>query len=211
MRLSVVVIFHDMQREAARTLYSLAEKYQTGVTDTYEVIAIDNGSAAPLDAGTVEAMGANFRYHFFPTDSVSPAEAINHGAAMAEGELVAVICDGARMATPGLVANTLTAANSFREPFVCALSWHIGPKVQNMSILEGYDKAEEDRLLASIDWQANGYDLFTISTIAQSSASRLFLRGPAGMQLAMHLARNLPAAWRFRSAVPHAGRRLGQP
>jgi glycosyltransferase involved in cell wall biosynthesis len=174
MRLSIVGIFYDMQREAARTLRSLSEEYQADVTDSYEVIAIDNGSTAPLHPATVQAMGANFRYRFFPTDSVSPSEAVNHGVGMAKGEFVAVIVDGARMATPGLVAKTLAAASSFREPFVCSLSWHLGPKVQNWSILEGYDQAEEDRLLASIDWQANGYDLFTIATIAPSSSSGYF-------------------------------------
>ncbi len=174
MRLSVVVIFHDMRREAARTLHTLSEKYQAGVTARYEVIVIDNGSTAPLDPEMVGAMGANFRYQFVPTGSVSPAEAVNHGAAMAEGEFLAVIVDGARMATPGLVAGTLAATQPFREPFVSTLSWHLGPKVQNESILDGYDQVEEDRLLASIDWRANGYDLFTISTIAQSSRRGFF-------------------------------------
>ena len=41
-RLSIVVAFHDMAREAARTLATLAPGYQRGVAaDAYEVIAVD--------------------------------------------------------------------------------------------------------------------------------------------------------------------------
>ena len=43
--LSVVVVFHNMRREAERTLHSLSRAYQRGVDDLdYEVIVIDNGS-----------------------------------------------------------------------------------------------------------------------------------------------------------------------
>ena len=43
--LTVVVVFHNMQREAARTLHSLARAYQEGIDDLdYEVIVVDNGS-----------------------------------------------------------------------------------------------------------------------------------------------------------------------
>ena len=57
MRLSVVVVFHDMAREAPRTLHSLSPAYQRDlVTADYEVIAIDNGSTRPLDAAMVASM-----------------------------------------------------------------------------------------------------------------------------------------------------------
>ena len=43
MRLSVVVVFHDMARESARTLHSLSVAHQRDVgPDSYEVIAVDN-------------------------------------------------------------------------------------------------------------------------------------------------------------------------
>lgn len=168
--LSIVVICHNMRREAARTLYSLSPPYQTGVVPgDYEVIVIDNGSEVPLDAESVCSLGPNFRYRLFETESVSPAEAVNAGAAMAKGHLLAVIVDGARMATPGLVSTTLRAARIFDVTIVVALAWHLGPDVQNISILKGYDTAAEDKLLKDIKWQENGYDLFTISTISQSS------------------------------------------
>ena len=170
MMLSIVVIFHNMRREADRTLLSLAPSYQTGVTaDAYEVIAIDNGPSVPLDQAAVIRHGSNFNYRHFATNSVSPVEAVNAGAEIASGERIAVIVDGARMATPGLVANTLHAAAQFPHPFVCALAFHLGPDVQNDSIEAGYDQEEEDRLLESIDWSNNGYELFGISTLAKSS------------------------------------------
>jgi len=168
--LTVVVVFHNMRREAERTLYSLSTNYQVDVSgDEYEIVAIDNGSVRPLDAARVREFGANFRHHFFETESASPASAVNFGVGGATGEFIAVIVDGARMVTPGLVRESLRALKAFSKPFACALGWHLGSDVQNMTILEGYDQAEEDLLLDSIDWQNSGYRLFEISTLAQSS------------------------------------------
>jgi hypothetical protein len=168
--LSIVVIFHDMRREAERTLYTLSSAYQTGVSDAdYKVIAVDNASTYPLSTEFVHEFGSNFRYHFFETESVSPASAVNFGVRMADSESIAVIVDGARMVTPGLVSATLKALQVFAAPFVCTLAWHLGPDVQNVTIGEGYDSSEEDKLLESIEWRANGYRLFEISTLAQSS------------------------------------------
>ncbi len=170
MKLSIVVIFHDMRREAARTLRSLSLDHQRDLaSDDYEVIAIDNGSHSPLEAHAVTAGRPNFRYHFHRTGSVSPVQAVNLGADMATGELIAVIVDGARMASPGLVGETQRAARLYPDPFIYTLSWHLGPEVQNISMTQGYDQAEEDRLIEAAGWPADGYALFSISTLAQSS------------------------------------------
>lgn len=176
-KLSVVVIFHDMRREARRTLHSLCTRYQTGVdASEYEVIVIDNGSTFALSAEETQAYGPNFRYHFFATDSVSPVDAINAGVRMATGEHIAAIVDGARMATPGLIWSTLRALLLSPDPFICSLSWHLGPDIQGMSMQNGYDQDEENRLLDSINWPEDGYRLFEISTLAPSS-SKGFLAG----------------------------------
>ena len=170
-KLSIVVVFHNMVREAERTLYSLGCHYQSGVNaEDYEVIAIDNGSERPLAEDRVREFGSNFTYRFYPTESVSPARAVNFGVGLAKGNSVAVIVDGARMVTPGLIRESLRALNTLTTPFVCALGWHLGPKVQNLSMLDGYDQAEEDRLLEAIDWKNNGYRLFEVSTLALSSS-----------------------------------------
>ncbi len=168
--LTVIVVFHNMQREAERTLYSLSTDYQSGVSsEDYQVLAIDNGSAQPLAADWVNRFGPNFRYQFFATDSVSPASAINYAVNGADSEFIAVIVDGARMVSPGVIRESLRALRAFSQPFVGALGWHLGMDVQNVTILEGYDQAAEDCLLDSIGWQKNGYRLFEISTLAQSS------------------------------------------
>ena len=170
--LTIVVIFHDMQREAERTLYSLSTKYQDDVSDSdYEVIAIDNGSQSKLSEDRVCAFGPNFEFRYVETDSVSPVGAVNLGVRSAAGEYVAVIVDGARMATPCLVSATLKCLQLDRQPFVCALAWHLGPDVQRIAMEKGYNRSEEDKLLDSIDWQNNGYRLFEIATIAPSSAN----------------------------------------
>ena len=169
-KLSVVVIMHNMVREAVRTLHTLSIGYQRGVTATdYEVIVIDNASPSPLDSSAVAKCGANFSYHYFSTSSASPVDAVNHGAQLATGENLAIIVDGARMTTPGLIANSIGALQALTNPLVAALAWHLGPNVQKKSMLNGYDQTVEDELLESIDWQNDGYRLFEISTIAPSS------------------------------------------
>lgn len=170
MKLSIVVIFHNMRREAARTLYSLSPNYQRGVGSAeYEVIAIDNGSACPLDPEEVTQHGENFRYHFHATESVSPVGAVNLGSKMARSESLAVIVDGARMASPGLIRQTLMAQNLHPVPFIGALAWHIGPDIQPRSIQHGYNQDVEDQLLKAVNWRRDGYQLFDNSTIAPSS------------------------------------------
>ncbi|KMW58588.1 O-methyltransferase [Candidatus Rhodobacter oscarellae] len=177
--LSIVVIFHNMRREAARTLRSLVPPYQQGVDpQSYEVLAIDNGSSAPLDPAEVTALGPQITYHALETDSVSPVDAVNFGVSQAKGRYVAVIVDGARMASPGLIGATLSALPLKTQPFVVGLSWHLGPEVQNDSMLKGYGQTEEDQLLDSIKWPDDGYRLFEISTLAQSSNPGFFGRIP---------------------------------
>jgi len=172
--LSLIVAFHDMVREAPRTLRTLSAAYQRGVSaDDYEVIAVDVGSPRPLAEDIVAAQGPNFRLVAAPA-APSPAAAVNAAARMAAGEAIGICIDGARMLSPGIVAGILAALRMVRDPVVATLAWHLGPKVQNESILEGYDQAAEDRLLASIDWWADGYELFRIATLAASSGSGWF-------------------------------------
>jgi hypothetical protein len=168
--LSIIVILHNMRREAVRTLRSLSRELQQGLDGIrYHVIAIDNGSSLPLQPADIEPFRDNVTHIYLETDSVSPVGAVNLGAQIAKGEYVAVIVDGARMASPGLISASLLGTRLAANPFVFGLSWHLGPKMQNISMLEGYDQAVEDALLESIAWPDNGYRLFDISTIAPSS------------------------------------------
>ena len=51
-KVSVVVIIHNIEREAQRTLYSLSAAYQRHISpEDYEVLVIDNGSNPAFDPG----------------------------------------------------------------------------------------------------------------------------------------------------------------
>lgn len=168
-RLSIVVVCYDMAREVKRTLFALSDKYQIGVTsDQYEIIVIENGKQV-LDPEWVEAQGDNVRYHFHETQSASPSAAVNVGGEIAKGEYIALIVDGARIPTPGMVRYTLDAMNTFHPCLVGTLAWHLGPAVQRVSRLSGYCQAVEDDMLESIKWDQDGYRLFEVATIAPSS------------------------------------------
>ena len=168
--LSIIVAFHNMAREAPRTLYTLSPGYQRGVSDAdYEGLAEDVGSSAvPLDPDFVAGFGPNFRLHRAPA-APSPAAAINQTARLATGDAIAVCIDGARMLSPGIIRLMLAAFRAYADPVVATLAWHLGPKPQNESMLDGYDQALEDQLLDSVDWRAVGYELFRISCLAYSS------------------------------------------
>ena len=174
-RLSVIVVFHNMRREAKRTLFSLTARYQRGIAaEDYEVIAIDNASTAPLDREEVEACGDQFRYVHHQTSSVSPVGAVNLGVDLARGDQVMVCIDGARILSPRILSCTATAFRAFTSPFVCTLGLHLGQEVQNLSMTKGYGQGSEDALLDSVDWHANGYALFTVSALAMSSRGGWF-------------------------------------
>jgi hypothetical protein len=162
--LSVVVVFHNMAREAARTLFTLSRAFQREVNDlAYEVIAIDSASTQPLSAELVGSFGENFRYGYLETDSVSPVDAVNHGVERASGEFVTVMVDGAHMLSPGVLANTARALQAFDNPFVATQPTHLGPGRQDLTVKAGYNQQEEDRLLASVDWKADGYELLRLT------------------------------------------------
>lgn len=169
-KLSLVVIVYDMGREAPRTLRSLALPYHTGIgADDYEVIVMDNGSPMPLGESVVRGFGPQFRYHYVQDAAKSPADAINQGVAMARGKVVGIFIDGARIASPGLLALALRAFEQHADPVVATLGWHLGPELQQKSVLKGYDQAVEDQLLEGISWPKDGYRLFDISVLAASS------------------------------------------
>lgn len=173
--LSVIVIFHNMRREARRTLFSLTPGYQQDIgAEDYEVIAIDNASSAPLSEAEVRAFGPNFRYVFHRTSSVSPVEAVNLGVDLARSAHVVVCIDGARILSPRILSYSAKAFRAFAAPFVYTLGFHLGQEVQNHAMLKGYDQVLEDELLASVGWQEDGYALFSIAALAMSSKGGWF-------------------------------------
>ena len=169
-KLSVVIVFFNMRREATRTLHSLTTAYQRDIAiDDYEVIALDSSSTEALDGDWVESLQKNFKYRFVESDLPTPCRALNFGAAMARSNTLVNLIDGARILSPGILVYMLRAKQAFDTPFTYTIGMHLGRKPQNETLLEGYDQAVEDQLLESIPWQTDGYKLFDISSLASSS------------------------------------------
>ena len=166
-----------MQREAARTLYSLSAAYQRHIAlDDYEVIVVDNGSQPPFDGKILDDLRGKFRLICLDPAHPSPARAANRGLAEARGEMIGMIVDGARMATPRLLHFARHGCRLYERAVVTALTWHLGFDMQNWAIEAGYTKDREDALLASIEWPRDGYRLFEIGTLAGSSTDGWFIQ-----------------------------------
>lgn len=188
--LSIVVVSYEMARELPRTLRSLAPGYQRAIcSDEYEVIVVDNGSRTELDQNVVEQFPGRIRTARVDPAPPSPALAANTGIAMAEGKLIGLLIDGARMASPGLLAHALLGSHLAPRPVVATLAWHLGDVVHMRAAETGYDQAAEDRLLAKTGWEDDGYRLFEISTLAGSSNHGWF--GPLGESNALFLTREM--------------------
>ncbi len=169
-KLSIVVVAYNMARELPRTLKSLSPAMQSGlIQDDYEIIVVDNASSNPFDLAQCQSICSNIKFVYNDTDSVSPAGAINIGIAQAQGDLVCVMIDGARMASPGLLATALDAARTHLNAVIGTLAFHLGNSVQMKSVKEGYNQLIEDQLLKTIPWENDGYKLFDISVYAGSS------------------------------------------
>lgn len=189
--LSVVVVVFNMAREAPRTLLSLSPAYQRDIAAAdYEIIVVDNGSEPPFDPAILAPLGGNFRLIRMHPAFPSPAAAVNRGLTEARGDIIGVMIDGARIVTPGLLHFASTGARLYPRSVVAALTWHLGFDMQSAALEAGYDRAEEDALLTSIGWPADGYRLFDVATLAGSSTDGWFL--PISESNALFLSR---ASW----------------
>lgn len=164
--LSIVVVLYNMRREAARSLHSLSRRYQRGVEELdYEVIVVENGSDPEerVDEEFVRSFGPEFVYvDIGPDASPSPASAVNRGIAESTGSVVAVMLDGAHVATPGLLDHALRALSAYGPAVVCTQYWYVGPGAQERAVAGGYSAEAEDELFRRIDWPTDGYELFDI-------------------------------------------------
>ena len=66
MRLSCVVIAYDMDRELPRTVHTLSRGQRGIDPDDYEIIIVDNGSRAPVDAARFADSGVAVRVLAMP-------------------------------------------------------------------------------------------------------------------------------------------------
>jgi cephalosporin hydroxylase len=164
--LGVVVVFHNMRREAARTLHSLSRSYQRGIDDLdYEVIVVENGSVPEQRLGEefVRSFGPEFRYLDLGDEATpSPAGAINRGIEATAASTLALMIDGAHVLTPGVLDYGMRGLSTYAPAVASAKQWYVGPGQQPEAVAGGYDAELEDRLFAEIDWPTDGYRLFEI-------------------------------------------------
>lgn len=175
-RLSIVVIVYDMPQQAANTVVSLSPAHQQGVSaHDYEILVVENMSPNLLGEAAAHMLAPNVRYLLRDDASQSPAAAINHGARLARGDTIAVMVDGARMVTPGVVAMTLAAQRLGSSVVVSVPGYHLGDQLHQDAVRSGYGAAQEQRALTQLDWRADGYRLFDMA-VPSASCSGGFLQ-----------------------------------
>ena len=160
---SIVMVVHDMRREARRTLHSLSRQYQQGIEELdYEVIVVENGSSEPLGEEFVRSFGRNFYYLPLENAPKSPARAINAGAQRARGDVLAIMIDGAHILTPKILYYASRAFQIYPNPLVAPRYWFTGPGQQGETVRDGYGPEVEDKLFERINWPSDGYRLYEI-------------------------------------------------
>ncbi|WP_371370229.1 glycosyltransferase family 2 protein [Pseudomonas sp. QL9] len=174
-RLSVVVIVYKMPEQADKTIHSLSPAYQQGVNERdYEVIVVENHSDRLLGAERAVRHAGNVRYFHRNETERTPVHAINFGASVARGSHLAIMIDGARMLSPGVIRHALDAFRLAPEAAVSVPGYHIGHKLQQVAVNEGYNEDAEQVLLQGIEWPSNGYRLFDIAVLSGSCQGGFF-------------------------------------
>jgi len=174
-KISVVVVLYNNFREIQRTLYSLSADYQIEIApEEYEVIVVDNGSTPPFDPRSISGFRGNFRVLRIDDAPKSPAHAANVGIKEATGDIVGVLLDGSRMVTPGLLNFAWHGAQLHGTAVVATLGWYLGRDIQRWAMQAHYSHDREDKLLQSVNWPQDGYRLFEIGAMDESSIDGWF-------------------------------------
>jgi glycosyltransferase involved in cell wall biosynthesis len=190
-KICVAIVCYAMAAQIENTLRSLLPPYQRDIAlDDYEIILIDNGSAASLPE-RLQTLAPNLQYRYLPPNeaSPSPAAAMNLAAAAARARWLCLMIDGARMLTPGVLSWALRLLELAPRSAVEVRGWHLGPKFQPESVAEGYNHDIETKLLNQVRWRENGYRLFEIA--AASAQTRRGLSSPASESNCFFLSREL--------------------
>lgn len=166
-KVSVIVIAYKMASQLENTLLSLSPDYQRGVgAADYEVIVMENRSSDNLSPEMLARLPANVHYTLRDESAVSPVYAVNEAFERCRGELICLMIDGARMVSPGIIRAALDAYAISAEAVVAIPGYHLGSDEQHMLDAVGDQLQHERQLLASIDWQRDGYNLFDIATFS---------------------------------------------
>jgi len=159
-----------MAREIPRTVLSFLPPYQQGVDDgDVEIIVMENGSSIPVPMTERKMWPQTVRYVTVSNPKGSPASALNAGVAMAKGDWVCPVIDGARLVSPGLLGQAMKFTQLYENPVIATLGYHLGDKPQQKNVAFGYNQAVEDELLADIGWPDNAYKLFDVSALGTSA------------------------------------------
>ena len=191
LRLSVIVVCYQMEEQIGNTLKSLLPPYQQKIKkQEYDIHVVDNGSPKPLPE-EIWKVASNVRYVYIPPGEASPnpGVALNRGVRMSRGEAVCLMIDGARMVTPGTLNWGLRLLSLAPRGVVEVRGWHLGPKFQPESIMEGYNHEVEKQMLLESQWWENGYRLFNIS--AASGQARVGFLGKAAESNCLFMPRGL--------------------
>jgi len=173
-KLSIVVCHYNIPREIPRTLFSLSPIFQLDIDPSdYEIVVVDNGSKVIPDLSYVSEWGIQARLIVFPDPNPSPVAALNYAVSQTEAEYVCVYIDGARIASPRLIASALEALVVTPRTVVGCRGRYLGPAFQIQSVQDGYSKEIEDEKLTSINWEKDGYKLFEISVPDESAGESL--------------------------------------
>ena len=186
--LSVVLVVHDMGRELPRTLHTLTAGQRSLTDKLVEYIVVDNGSAQPVDPALRERH-PDLRVLRIDDAAPSPVHAANRGIAEARGATIGLFIDGARMASPGLLAGALLGQRLYPRVAVTCPRFHLGATTHMDAEAASYDQRAEDRLLETTDWETDGYELFAIATLAGSSSRGIF--GIKGESNSLFMSREL--------------------
>src|SRR5262245_10931866 len=104
-----------MARELPRTLATLWPPVQHGLSDgQLGISVVDNGSTPPVPRPPESSV----RLIRIDPAPPSPVRAINIGIRAAAGDLIGVMIDGARMASPGLIRHAVLAAGLHPRPVI---------------------------------------------------------------------------------------------
>jgi hypothetical protein len=179
--LSVVVVVYRMAGQAERTLASLAPAYQRGADPAdYEVIVVENESPEMLGEARARAAlgaapgGVRLTYVARAETQASPVGAVHAGVELARGTHVALMIDGARMLSPGVMAGALACLRADPAAVVSVPGYHLGHDLQQVLVNEGHDAAADSAALAGIGWPADGYRLFEIAVLSGSCRGGFF-------------------------------------
>jgi glycosyltransferase involved in cell wall biosynthesis len=166
-KLSVIVIGYKMPEQLLNTIYTLSTSYQRDISaDDYEIIVVENSSSENIDETALAQLGSNIRFLRRQESSHTPVYAVNFAFQQCRAPLLGLMVDGARMLSPRALASALECWQADPQALVTVPGYHLGDQEQYHYEDPAQARQAELTLLDSIDWQDNGYQLFSISTFS---------------------------------------------